>query len=366
MKQISKLILIFLLVLPLTSCWDDKELEDLLLVLGIGVDVGIENPDEYEVTIEFPTIITDAPKEKHEISVNAKSLNEAKKKFQSKVYRHINYGNTRVLIFGSEVAKEGVIKHIDCLLREPIFPGTIRFAVANVRASDILKTQPFPTLLSSNFLFRAIQQTNERTQTTFTTLRKFHHEYYTNGIDPVLPYITFEPNKNTFDVGSVALFKEDKLVKVLDQQYTLYLMFLKGEINRGFYQTTYKNENNYLSINLKGGNSKIDTELVDSTLYINEKINIKADLAEFTPQKNVFDKAFIEELQTYLSNHLKERLTETVEILQELKTDSVGYGLYVRAKNPEYFDKDNWGEQLAKAKFNIEVNVEIRTVGITF
>ncbi|MBM7615765.1 Ger(x)C family spore germination protein [Alkaliphilus hydrothermalis] len=368
MKKIAKILIIFLLTVPLTSCWDSQDLEELLIVYGIGIDVSDENPEKYVVTIEFPTVIDEAPESKYQISAKVNSLSDAKSNFQLKVYRKISYGNTRVIVFSEEAAKQGIMKHIDCMLREPIFPGTTRFAVSDIETKELFDMDPPVSLFISTYLFRAIEQSHNATQVPFTTLRNFHHQYFTSGIDPILPYIKYDADTNITEVSSTALFKGDQLIHILMDEYSRFLMILKGEILSGFFVVNnedVKDLDGNLGIRFTGGNTKIKTELRDSELYINQTVKIDANLTEYTRVESVFNVKKIQEIETILSKYFKDKLLETAKQLQELKTDSVGYGLYVRANHPDFFDAITWADDFSNATINIDVKLKIDTVGIT-
>lgn len=74
----------------------------------------------------------------------------------------------------------------------------------------------------------------------------------------------------------------------------------------------------------------------------------------------------IEKLQLQLAKEIKKDLRSTLDILQnELKNDNIGYGKYVKANHPEYFDGENWNDQFAKATIHVNPTVKIRTLGIT-
>ncbi|WP_026476263.1 Ger(x)C family spore germination protein [Alkaliphilus transvaalensis] len=368
MNKKFKLIVTVILLITLTGCWDSQSLEDLLTVYGIGIDLAPEDPNNYQFSIVFPTVIEEAPKAKFELSVKTHSLTAAKQQLQYKVYRQISYGNTRVVVFAHDAAEHGIIKHVDAMLREPVFPRTTRLVVVDTKAHELLEMTPPVSLFVTTFLFQAINQSNEATRVPFTTLRNFNYQYYTTGIEPVFPYINFNQSANTISIDSTALFKGDRLIHVLEGNESTYLMLLKGEINDGFYSTPYTDtdENlHHISLRIKTGKMKIRSELIDSQLYINQEITLSVNLAEYTGEASVFDHETIKEFEAYLAQHLEVNLSNTVKILQDLNSDNAGYGLYIRANHPEYFNPEEWGDQFSNALINIKVNINMHTVGIT-
>ncbi|AOY78051.1 Ger(x)C family spore germination protein [Clostridium formicaceticum] len=364
MRKIAKLLAIILLVFPLIGCWDSTNLENLLIVYGLGIDISQENPEQYFFTIGFPTIIPEAPENKHEVSTEAPSLGKAKSNFQQKVYRQISYDNIRVVIFSEKVAKEGIMVHVDAMLREPLYRGTTRFAVFIDKAVDLLAMEPPVSLFVSTFIFDAIEQNHQSTVVPISTLRSFSHEYYSDGIEPSMPFICYGADDNELNVGCVALFQGDKLIERLRGRNSRSFMLLKGEIQRGIY--TFELMGGFVSLNLKGGKSKIKTKIIDGELHIFQDIFINSVLAEHTPKHNMLENNKIEELETQLAREIKNDLKNVLEILQnELKNDNIGYGKYVKANHPEYFDAENWNHQFSKAIIHINPNVRIRTLGVT-
>lgn len=369
MKGIVKLLIITLAAFPLTACWDSIGLERLLLVYGVGVDISKENPENYLFTIGFPTIIEEAPKKKMELSVEAPSFGGGKCSLQQKAYRRISYDNIKVVIFGEDAARRGIHPHVDSMYREPLFRGSTRFIVVEDRAADLLSKEAPTSLIVSNFLHESIQENYESTKIPMTTLRSFSHEYYTDGIEPVMPFIQYGANRQEMNLDSVALFKKDKLIYTLHKRESIAFMILRNEIHRGIYPFDYKskdgNKSGFIAINIKGGNSKIKVKLEDAKLHIDHHIHINCSLGEYTPEESVLTKEKLEELQDYIAKEMESDLAQTLKILQKkLKNDNIGYGKHVKAQYPEYFDGENWGEQFAKAIIKIHTTVKIKNIGI--
>lgn len=370
MRKTIKLSIILLLTFYLTGCWDSINLEDLLIVYSLGIDVSETDTSNYNFTIGFPTIIEEAPEKKMSVSVESPSLGNGKTKLQQKVYRELSYDAIKVIIFSEEVAREGILFHIDSMLREPLFRGTTRFAAAKNRASDLIELKPDVSLFISEFIFDSIQQNYDDTTVPISTIRNFSNQYYTFGIEPSMPFISCDSKNNELVVNSVALFKGDKMIYELKEDNSRAFMLLKGEIHKGIYTFNYVTDEypkkEFVSININGGTSKIKTELIDSQLHIFHDITVSCDLGEYTPTQPILSKSKLSELNNYLSIKVKEELENTLEVLQkELKNDNIGYGLYVKANHPSYFNKEDWNNQFSKAIIHVNPKVILRTIGVS-
>ncbi len=370
MKKTIKFLLIILLVLPLCSCWDSKHLEELLIVNGIGIDISKDNPNNYLFTIAFPTITEDAPKKKATFSTEAPSLSSGKSNLQQKIYRELSYDNIRLIIFSEEVARQGLLIHLDSMLRIPLFRGTTRFVVVKDRAIDLFGLEPPVYLFIINFIFDSIEQNHNATTVPITTLRNFSNLCYTTGIEPSMPYISYGANKSEVNIDSIALFKHDKMIHVLNGMNSRAFMALKGDIQHGVHTFEYipkgRDEKEYISINLINGKSKIKTKLIDSELHIYQDISISAHLGEYTQSEFLFTPNKVKMIEDIINGEYIKAWKETLEILQkDLKNDNIGYGRYVKANHPDYFDEEDWNNQFSQAIIHVTPKVRIRTVGIT-
>lgn len=376
MRKPFKITTLLILTLLITSCWDQRDLEKMLIVYGVGIDKTLDETtdSEYLITIGFPTIIEDAPEKKMEYSTPAKTLADAYDRLQRKAYREISYDNTRLVVFGEEAARDGINQHIDAMFREPLFPGTARFAVVEGRAIDLMKISPPVSLFVSTFLFEIIKQSNiATTSTPYTTLRNFHNQLHTKGIEPIAPYITYSSLPDVIYVGCTALFKDDKLIEVFHGRDSLGLLMLRGEINSGYYTASFTDDTKddakkdaYVTIRFLGGKSKVESKIVEDELNIYHKITIEGHLAEFTDSDTVFDTKKLEEFEKAIAASLKKDLSGTLKILQKiLVNDNIGYGRYVRVQNPDFFDSETWNETFEHIPIHLEVEVKITAVGIT-
>jgi hypothetical protein len=57
-------------------------------------------------------------------------------------------------------------------------------------------------------------------------------------------------------------------------------------------------------------------------------------------------------------------MTKVISILQEEKSDAIGLDRYIRVKNYELFDEDNWQDKFAELEISVNVKTEIVRIGI--
>lgn len=145
MKRSLCLLLSFVVLLPLlTGCWDRHELNELGIMLGLGVD---KEGDRIRVSAQVvvPNEISSksaggkgTPVTQYQAT--GKSLFEAIQSLTETSPRRIFMAHVRVLIFGEEYArKEGIYDVMEALMREPsVRPDYYVMVARNTKASEVL------------------------------------------------------------------------------------------------------------------------------------------------------------------------------------------------------------------------------------
>ncbi len=363
-KKIKSLVLLVLSTFIITSCWDARNIDDLYLVFGIGIDK-VENSEEhYLVTLVSPTIDPEAASKKIEISSVSSSLRNAQDNIQNKSSKRITFNNTKMFIVSEEVAKKGIRRHIDTLVRDPESRGTIRLVVTEGKANDLMRVEPEFAPLVSLFLFDLIFNSYFTTTVPFTTIRDFYNDLVTDGIEPVIPYLKEGNTEHERLANSTAIFDQDKMIGVLTHDDSVALSMLKDNIRDGFLTTTLPGKKNeYATIRKLSGNNNIKTRIRGNKLEIDHTINITGSVTELSTTDELNEK-FIRTLEKSLAYQTKLMCEQVIQKLQyNYGTDSIGYGKYVRAYHPKHFDGQNWNEQFKQAKINVIVKINIISIG---
>ncbi|SCY97308.1 Ger(x)C family spore germination protein [Alkaliphilus peptidifermentans] len=363
-----KLIAIAVIVMLLTSCWDAKQLDDLYLVYGIGIDTSQEKQQHFLVTIVAPTIDPEAPEPKVEIHSEGESLRNAQDNIQNKAARRITFANTKVLFIGEDVANKGIGIHIDSMLRDPEGRGTIKLLVVEGRAVNLMNVEPQTTALVSLYIFDLLKQSQETSTVPRVTLRSFNNDLKTDGIEPVIPFIKYGNKPSEFQINSVGLFNKDKMVGIVEGIDSMLLTLLRSEVQDGFITLPYPlgevEESSILTLRVMRGKSKIETSLINNELTIIQEVRLNAHISEYTSSAPVFDDKTIKSMEQAANSQIKIICEELLKKLRnEFGVDSIGYGKYVKVNHPVFFDAEEWNEQFSRANIIIKPNVKIQMVG---
>ncbi|MBC9785715.1 Ger(x)C family spore germination protein [Heliobacterium chlorum] len=187
-----------------TGCWDRNELENLAFVLTMGVDRSIDNKIDVVMRIAVPgniggptgktggESITQTTKP---ITITARTIPEAVSLAEATVERRVDFRHLRVLIFGEEIAKEGVLPYLDVLERFPQFRRSVYIWVAKEGPARniFLTAEPVLEKSVSRYVDDVARGVVRYGYTRMPTLHDFLNEVDNHQLNAVLPLVGVNP-----------------------------------------------------------------------------------------------------------------------------------------------------------------------------
>ena len=130
-KRMISLILVIVLSIPLSGCWDYSEYDSLAQIIGVGIDF---NPQTKETTVTIQYISTSKPEQSSSGSSTTKSLSGSQgivhsasdktvvgalTKLQQIIIKKFFFGYMKVVVVGKEAAKRDMADIIGLCDRTP-------------------------------------------------------------------------------------------------------------------------------------------------------------------------------------------------------------------------------------------------------
>ncbi|WP_248928073.1 Ger(x)C family spore germination protein [Paenibacillus hamazuiensis] len=168
LRNLGLSIMLILLLLTATGCWSRMELNDIAIVVALGID---KKDGQYSVSVQLvnPSEVSGkktgggkgAPVVTH-VASDA-TMFEAIRKMTTNAPRRLYFSHLRMLILSEQVAKEGVAKALDLLSRDHEFRSDFYIAVAKgAPAERILEiyTAPMETI-PANKMYKALDTSSK-------------------------------------------------------------------------------------------------------------------------------------------------------------------------------------------------------------
>lgn len=380
---LTLIIMIGLLNLP--GCWDSRDIEELAMVIGIGIDQE-EMGDQYLITFQIarPEALGGGEMGAIEgnggggqatwnMTVNADSVFDAVRKARQISPRELFFGHTQVVVLGEGLATHGVGPVMDFLQRETDLRRTIDIVVAKGEAKGILEGEAIMEEMSAIGLIKQISL-----QDTFSLLYTEIMGNFVADLDnptaaalaPGAARMRNAPDDEELKkVGleETAVFKGDKLVAWLTELESRGVMWARDRIIDGV--IIFKDpveEIHLVNIQVTRARTDVDVRLEDNIPVFTIKVEGEGRLASHTSPHEMLDPDNYSAMEKRAANTIRDRIHKAVARAKELEADFLGLGGQVSKKLPRYWKEveDDWEEILPDVRVEIDAQFKIRKTGL--
>ncbi|MHC0039702.1 Ger(x)C family spore germination protein [Pseudoneobacillus sp. C159] len=355
--------------LLLSGCADPKILEEVGLITTIGYDVGKDGTYKgtgVELKIE-PNAKTDimiVEAEAHTV----RGLNINANKNTSK---RLLSGQLRVILMGEELASKGIIHIVESLSRDPSISDLAYVAIVEGETRDLLnlKSEQIPDI--GLHLFRMIEKDTKGELMPSATMQEVIHDYYSLGVDPIIPILKKNGNKGVQYTGT-GIFKDDKMVGKISTNQSFYFKLINDKYKSGSIEMTINSDSLKLKrqhptvIVLDTIHSDSDIKLVSKkNLEYELKIKLNGRLLETNPNIDFSKKEHIELIEKEVSKQMKKEVEKLISYLQSKNSDVIGLGqIYRSSVRHSKLTNDEWHNMFKDVKVQVKIDFNIIRTGV--
>jgi spore germination protein KC len=382
-----KLAVIILCLLMLTGCWSRRELNELLIVLGVGVDW---EDGEYLISFQVvnPSEISAQRKggERPPSTLfqgRGKTIFEAARSLTAEAPRKVYMGHLQLYVISETLARRGLKDFIDNSFRDNELRMDFNIVVARgTKAENILKLYTPLEKLSSHSMQQSLQTSQKNwAPTVAITLDEVLNKLSEPGFELALTGIKIigepqmgESKENVesflppsrFRYTGIAAFKEDKLIGWLDQQQSKGYTDITDNLDSTSIDVACGGHK-YMGIEVTSSDTKLKTKIQNSLPEVDVQVWAEANIGD-RPCNDVdlTDPATIKHLQEEAEKIVQSNIEATVDRAKQIKSDIVGFGNQLGKDHPDYWEqvKDDWNDEtFPKAKVHYDIQVLIRQTG---
>ena len=407
-KLVCIILLLIFTVSSLTACWDAKEIEQWAYVYTIGVDKGVDNVLRFTFQIPSMKQGTSAGsgsggmgepgkgRENYSISIDAPTFSAGVNMVESSLSRTLSYMHTKYLVISEDLAREGVERFINGMIRSWQIRRIMYIIIVKGKASKFV--EEFTPVLTSGtsksqtgfmdmhrdtgfFIDTNYQSFLGNMKTTYrmpvaqiAALNDFSN-YRTRGNPPKEfksegDYYAGELPRsggNKFEFFGTALFDGDKMVSELNGDESRALLMIRGEFYSGSIAMPDPRDKE-LRITVDTTTKKkpyIKVEFREGKPVINVKIFLEADIQNLQSPTEYESAELKPVLEDAYKVYIKGIIDKTIDKCKELNVDVFGFG----EKAVEHFltiqewEEYNWLSHFKDAEINTEVEFTIRRTG---
>lgn len=372
----------------LTGCWNSRELNELAIAVALGFDKTDHNHYVVSVQLVNPGEISTkggGGGNRSPVStfrMEGRSVFEALRKMTTELNRKIYLSHLRLIVFGEDLAKEGIMVPMDFLSRDHEVRTDFYIVVAKgTKAEDVLEILTPLEKIPASKLFSSLEMSEKNwAGTTKLTLDMLIEDLESDGKSPVLTGLfvsgpiskgkglentQFSEVPTVLQYDGLALFKRDKLIGWLNETQTKGYNYAKGNV-----------ESTVGILECPGGLAEI--ELIQTTSKIkgaltgggNPKIEIEVhaegNVGDVSCDMDMSDPATIEKFEQLAADQIAESINNAIYIAQtKYKTDVFGFGEVLHRSYPKQWKqwRHDWDSTFVDLNVETSVDVAIRRIG---
>lgn len=388
-RVIAVLLIIVVTLFSLTGCWDRKELNELGIVVAIGIDK-IDSSGKFLLTSQVvrPSALKkqqggSSNEPTYEVVVTeGDTIYEAIRNTVKEFDRRSFFSHIKVIVVSEAIARKSMAEIIDFVSRTHEIRKISWLMVAQgVEAGKVLEIKHGIENVQATYMEGIIKRQRVNFETTTNNVIDFIKRMTGEGINPVTGVFNVISSKGVSQGGKgtqtgealilsgTAVYKKDKLAGFLNNQDTIGLNLVVGSAKRGIIEVpALKNKDKKISIEIKKVESKIKSKIADGKVRINVNLKLRGNITEVEDGTDVSDPEIIDMINEKFRDYIKKNAETTVmKIQKELRTDILGFGSTFQKEYPEEWEKGvkgQWDGLFPDIDCTISVDSKIRLTGL--
>ena len=353
----KKIIIVLLLIIVTTGCYNYVEINNLVIISGIGIDY---KGDNYYVTFESLYQNKESSDSNFEKGIlkngQGKTISQAFDNLTLSLEKEPYFAHLKVVVISKEIANNHMKEFFDFFLRN----NDIRNIFSLVVSSD---ESPEEILKSSNKYFpvasekiKSILENN--IYSNYISKNKYFKKIASNYLseDKNISLSTIKLDNDNIILDKIIIFNNIKPVGYLNNDMSLILSIIDNNNPSSLFAINYK-KNKKIAIRVYKSKTRFDIK--ENSFIINN--NLMAEVIENSQNSNLEDKKEIEKITQEFEKLIDKKTNELINYLQENNSDILGinkkYYIKYRKQKKNYFKN---------SKYKVKTKLSINKKGLIF
>lgn len=404
MKRLAVLIAAMAVFSLLAGCWDRLEIEERAVVLAIAIDVADKEEvgkysrlkrtsNKYDQDVDFP--------EGKEVRLTAQiavpgriplgpgqgtgsdqspvwilealghTIDEALQSMQLEVADRLFFGHLRVIVMSEAYARRGTGNMSDFLRRNSEVRRQAWLLVSKEPADLFMKTAPQLEDVPALYLLSTLDHAVQMGKYPQAPIGSFWTKLSSLGQEATLPYFEIQDEVNVRLAG-LAYFLGEQLAGVTNSTEIGLFMGLTGS-ERGGYSSFVRipDTDETAMFQVTNRDTEARVRMQNGRPHIDVRMVMEGNIAESSDQdrSNLDSQRELDKIKRDLSDRYSRRYEQFIREMQAEGCDIFGYGEYVRAHEPAYWNrhvrtKERWQRLFQEIDVSVDASFNVRRVGM--
>lgn len=383
MRKMLGLTLMMLIVFSMTGCLGKREINDLAMVMAVGIDKGENEQVKITTQIVRPADSrgsTGAPSGQTgdpiwSASAEGETLFDAIRNLSTFSSRRVFWAHNYAIVINEDYAREGIGDVVDFFTRNPELRMRTWVMVTPDEASKIVSTLTGLEVIPGEAINKLFRYNRVSVQAPRTQMIDVQSALSIENVEPVIARVSLiqkgVSNKKPGESGAfdqielkgAGVFKGEKLVGTLGGEEVKGMLPFVEKLETGLAVLECPtNDTKKLSIELEEHNFKVTPALEDGKPKFKVHYDVKGSIVEGDCPLTIKDRPKIKNLEKQVEQQIKEQIDTIVNKAQtEFRSDFLEFGNVFHNRYPAEWKKikNEWRSVFPDVKVETSTNAEI-------
>ncbi|WP_339146165.1 MULTISPECIES: Ger(x)C family spore germination protein [unclassified Sutcliffiella] len=370
MKRFHKTLIIFLVLVLGTGCWDDRLLKEATLLMLVGVDY--QEGGLVQTSVSAPLLPSQETTENRLNSIAVgKSFRDSILALDKSIPGQIDISKLKVFLMGETAAETDVYPFLDSMYRDPFSALNAKIAIVEGSAKDYIMLYPGNKPRISIYITELLKNAEEHSYVPVQSIEYITPIMFDEGQDFIIPYLKLDKTSQEISVSGTALFNERKLSGKLNSQESMLFLLLADQKGKSAKMTLTIGDENYnskpfdniVTIEVRKLDRKLKVAPKNGSIDVEIDLNLYVDIIEY-PHDNLQQKNEVFMIDKVLTEKLQAESETVIKKLLEANCDGFGIGRRVFAMHNIYWENKKWKETYPTISIKPNIKVKIIERGI--
>ncbi|KOY81637.1 Ger(x)C family spore germination protein [Lysinibacillus macroides] len=386
MAKVKGIGLLCILTLLLSGCWSKRELNELAIVVALGID---KVEDHYEITVQIvdPSEISVRQVSTQRAPVityhaQGETIFEAIRKMTTVAARKPYFSHLQVVVLGEDLAKEGIDESLDLIARDHEFRNDFDVIMSyEATAKEVLNILTPIEKIPANKMVNSLRTSEKAWGSTIAVnIDELVDMLHKEERGAILTAIEIHGDRKLgmdqtnvqrvktsawLQYAGLAVFKDNQFVGLLSEEDSKSISFLNDTIKSTVERIACP-EKGTLSMEITQSHTKIKGTFERGAPKIDVQINIIQNVDEVGCTINLMESATMDYINQKTAQGIQKRIEKTLETIQQYyQVDILGFCDALHRADAKQWKKikGDWPTIFPELQVNIDVKVKTQGVG---
>ncbi len=386
-KLVASILLIITLVIP-SGCWDMREINEIGLVMAVGIDKSPRDPNLFLVTVQVANPqgsgSSGGEKQKNESQVwianaEGKTIFDAIREIARFSSQRIMWAHNNIIVVGESLARDDITPVIDFFTHNHELRMKTWMAVTPLSAGDVVSSNVGMGNAPGRSITEVFRFQNLTGLGLPSDLLNVYHDFTSENNNLLISSLTLnealtqagladisENIVEQIEVSGLAVFDKNRMLGYLTADEARGLSWFLGESPNLVISLPHpQNQNKSVAVEMNAVKAKIDSRLNQGAPEFTIEISGSGHISE----EDTFSSLTINEFKSTLENLAEQQIAAEIrssvsKVQKEYRSDVLRFGKTVHVQHKKEWNRDlkyRWAEIFPESEVEVVVKVSIES-----